>query len=132
MKKNKNHKKNENHENIIRTTSKKILKQINKYKFINKKIIGYFYKYIHFIFIFIIAFIFSFSSNIFHLIILLIIITLDGFSIVVFHGCPLTLMEQKYLNMNSSIERTNEIKKYKNATKILQKQSKNPVDLEIK
>jgi hypothetical protein len=38
---------------------------------------------------------------------------LDGFSVVVFHGCPLTLMEQKYLNINSSIERTNEIKNCK-------------------
>ena len=57
-----------------------------------------FYMVIHYIFIFIVAFVGVFNTNIFYLCILLIIVSLDAFSIVVLHECPLTTMERKYMN----------------------------------
>jgi hypothetical protein len=45
-------------------------------------------------------FITVFTTNVYYLIILLIIVSLDAFSIVVLHSCPLTLLEKKYLKKN--------------------------------
>jgi len=59
------------------------------------------YGIIHDLFIIIIVIIGFFNTSLFHLIILLIIISLDAFSIVVLHECPLTTMERKYLNITS-------------------------------
>jgi hypothetical protein len=70
-----------------------------------KKLKGFLYYYLHFFFIIIVIFITIFSTSKIELIILLIIITLDGLSIVYLHGCPLTFMENKYLGYDSCQER---------------------------
>ena len=63
------------------------------------------YIYIHNFLIVFTSFIFLFSNNLFHLAIVLLIISLDAFSIVVMHNCPLTQMEKKFLNTSTSDER---------------------------
>jgi hypothetical protein len=100
--------KEDKQENIIRNISKYILTYIEK-----NKIVGVTYTYTHYFYIFFISFIFSFNNNIIHLCILLIIITLDGFVVVMLHGCPLTILEQKYLNTNSCDKRCNNLKDLK-------------------
>jgi hypothetical protein len=77
----------------------------------NRQIIGTIYKYIHFILVFIIGFITIFNTNINHLCILLTIISFDALSIVVLHGCPLTQLEKKYLNVSSCDESIHFLKK---------------------
>jgi hypothetical protein len=69
------------------------------------------YRVLHDLFIIISGIIAIFNTSIFHLIILLIIISLDAFSIVVLHECPLTTMERKYLNITSSDIRNEIMKK---------------------
>jgi hypothetical protein len=51
---------------------------------------------IHTMLVYLIVFICLFNMNIIHNIVLLIIITMDAFSIVVMHECPLTYLEKKY------------------------------------
>jgi len=63
--------------------------------------IGSFSIIFHSIFIFLVLFILIFNNNIFHLSILLIILFLDGFSIIVLHGCPLSHLEKKYLKKST-------------------------------
>ncbi len=58
---------------------------------------GIYYMAVHCILIILAAFSVCFVENIWHLCAVLCIISLDAFSIVVLHNCPLTLMEQKYL-----------------------------------
>lgn len=60
------------------------------------------YTLIHSTLIFLVGFSFIFSINIFHLIVVLIIVSLDAFSIVVLHSCPLTILEKKYMGESSS------------------------------
>jgi len=93
--------------NIIRKIS------IYLYNIFNLKnlCLSYSYYIIHSIFIFFICFITIFNTNIIHLIIILIIISLDAFSIIVLHGCPLTILEKKYLKISSSDIRRKELKK---------------------
>jgi hypothetical protein len=67
-----------------------------------KKIFGLYYYIIHVILIFLGCIILLFSSNIIYLLIILNIIFLDGIAILAFHECPLTILEQKYLNTNMS------------------------------
>jgi hypothetical protein len=81
--------------NIIRTLS----------DFINQKasfknIKGNVYLQIHNYIILTILFVTIFNNSIIHLIIILIIISLDAFSIVVLHECPLTGLERKYLGVS--------------------------------
>ena len=57
---------------------------------------------IHYLIISLITFILIFNNNIIHLIITLIIVSIDGFAVVVLHGCPLTTLEKKYLKISSS------------------------------
>jgi hypothetical protein len=90
--------------NIIRSASKTILEKTKKLG-ITDKILGYIYIYTHHLIVFLVAFVFSFNNNINHLCILLAIVSLDAVSIVFLHGCPLTHLEQKYLNTNSCDER---------------------------
>ena len=111
-KKNKQKKVKKKDENIIRIVSNTILNLIKRVGLTNA-LLGMVYTYAHYILIFLVAFVFSFNSNITHLCILLIIITLDAFSIVVFHGCPLTHLEQKYLHENSCEMRSNVFKNAK-------------------
>lgn len=94
--------------NIIR----KITKYINCNYFDNKNI--YFkevYRYIHHFFTFLIGIIAVFNNNIIHLSIVLLIITLDAFSVVVFHECPLTTLEEKYVETTTCAERRNTMQK---------------------
>jgi hypothetical protein len=101
-------KENENDQNYIRNFSKYI---INKIGFTDKiSIIGIIYLNIHFSIIFFTVFILLFNNNLIYLTILLIIISFDALSIVVLHGCPLTQLEQKYLNYNSSDQRKDILK----------------------
>lgn len=58
------------------------------------------YILIHWLFGVCVIFITVFTTNITHLFMLLILISLDAFSIVVLHSCPLTLLEKKYLKIN--------------------------------
>lgn len=104
--------KEEKDENIIRIISNIILNSTKKLG-ITQEILGLTYKCIHCIYIFVISLIFSFNTNVIHLCILLFIITLDGFVVIVLHGCPLTLLEQKYLNTNCCDERCSYLKKAK-------------------
>jgi hypothetical protein len=98
-----------NNENIIRNISNIILDSTEKIG-LNQQIIGTIYTYIHHLLVFLVAFIFSFNNNIIHLCVLLIIVSLDAFSVVVLHGCPLTQLEQKYLNENTCEIRSNQLK----------------------
>jgi hypothetical protein len=95
--------------NIIRTASNNILESAEHYGFTNR-ILGLIYTYVHYVIILLVGFVFSFNNNVVHLCILLIIVSLDAFSIVVLHGCPLTHLEQKYLHTNSCEERSDFLK----------------------
>jgi len=106
---NENNEYNKNNENYIRNISKYI---INKIGFTDKiSIIGIIYFIIHFYIIFFTVFILLFNNNLTYLTILLIIISFDALSIVILHGCPLTHLEQKYLNSNSSDNRREMLQK---------------------
>jgi len=109
-----NDKKNEkiSDENIFRTISSNILVTIKQIGITNE-VVGLIYTYVHFLIIFLVGFIFSFNNNIYHLIVVLILISLDALSVVVLHGCPLTLLEQKYLNTNTCEERSEILKNSK-------------------
>lgn len=67
-----------------------------------KKLKGVAYFNIHLYIIFAIGFIAFFTTSVYYLIVLLIIVSLDAISIVFLHECPLTLMEKKYLGFTSS------------------------------
>jgi len=69
------------------------------------------YCLLHDIFIFVIAFIILFNNDLLYLLIILLIISLDAFSIVVLHKCPLTTLEEKYLKKSSCQERKQLLKK---------------------
>jgi len=64
-------------------------------------ILGSYYQILHGLFFFIIVFVFLFSDNIHHLLILLVLLAMDTFSILVFHDCPLSLLEKKYLGLST-------------------------------
>jgi hypothetical protein len=74
-------------------------------KGISKKTIGMYYQWAHNLIIYGGGFLILFNSNPVHLIILLIIITLDGVANTIRHDCPLTQMEKKYLGTSLSEER---------------------------
>jgi hypothetical protein len=96
--------------NCIRTTTNTILNSLKKNGWSNT-IIGLIYTIVHYIIMIAGAFIIFFNTNIVHLCCTLMVVSLDAFSIVVLHGCPLTKLEQKYLNTNSSEERYQFFKK---------------------
>jgi hypothetical protein len=82
----------------IRKIQKKIYSHLNLnnenvFSFIK----GLTYNLIHTLFILTLLFIGLFNVYLLQLIIILIIITLDACSVVILHGCPLTLLEKKYL-----------------------------------
>ena len=99
-------------ENIIRNVSKHTLTFTDKNGLMNKSL-GFIYTFVHYLLIFIIAVIFSFNTNIVHLCVVLCVVSLDAFSVVILHGCPLTMLEQKYKHTNSSEERCNNLKNSK-------------------
>ena len=81
--------------NLRRNSSYIILKFIKK--FIPKKWIGYYYNLLHLTIIVLGTIIILFSNNLYHLLICLLIVSLDGIANVVCHDCPLTTLEKKYL-----------------------------------
>jgi hypothetical protein len=96
--------------NCIRTTSINIVNSFEQHG-LSKKVIGYIYTIVHYIIMIAGAFIILFNTNIVHLCCTLMFVSLDAFAIVVLHGCPLTQLEQKYLNTNTSKERCHFFKK---------------------
>jgi hypothetical protein len=69
-----------------------------------KKLIGSYYFSIHVILIILGCIVLLFSNNIKYLLIILNIIFIDGLAMLSYHECPLTILEQKYLDTNMSIE----------------------------
>lgn len=67
-----------------------------------KQTIGSYYFIIHIILILSGCIILLFTQNIWYLLIVLNIIFLDGVAMLSYHECPLTILEQKYLNTNMS------------------------------
>lgn len=64
------------------------------------KIIGTYYYLIHVFIMITGGIILLFDNNIYHLIILLIIGSLDALACVILHDCPLSILENKYLNIS--------------------------------
>jgi hypothetical protein len=67
-----------------------------------KQTIGSYYFIIHIVLIALGCIILLFTQNIWYLLIILNIIFLDGVAMLSYHECPLTILEQKYLNTNMS------------------------------
>jgi hypothetical protein len=67
--------------------------------------IGVYYTAIHYVFIILGSFLLLFETDPLNLTIMLIVISLDAFANVVLHNCPLTALEEKYLNTSMSGQR---------------------------
>ena len=63
------------------------------------------YRHIHDTFIFFICVIVLFNNKLSHLAIIFMIVSMDAFSIVVLHRCPLTDLERKYIKRSSCDDR---------------------------
>lgn len=70
---------------------------VNKRTFIRS-----YYIYLHLITMLFGLIIVLFSKKIFHLIIILIVLCLDGLANILFQDCPLTILEKKYSKMSMS------------------------------
>lgn len=99
-------------ENIIRDISKKFNRLLKNYN-ISVKIVGWYYQILHYIIIILIGVVMLFNNNPFYLTLLLIVISLDAFSIVILHNCPLTILEQKYLKTSLVRDRMKSLRKSK-------------------
>jgi hypothetical protein len=106
--KNKKHTKNKKKDNpkkprrnIIRSLSQTIL-NILKNENIN---IGLYYLILHSAIVISGTLVIIFDTNLIHLIITLIVVSLDAFANVVVHECPLTVLERKYLGTSMVDER---------------------------
>lgn len=117
-KKNKKNEKNQNkkikrykliNKNFFRNISKYIL-NVLKRKGIKNVLIGCYYGYLHFLIFILVGFNLLFNMNVYHLVVLLVIVSFDAISIVILHNCPLTTLEEKYLGINSCEERTYQLK----------------------
>jgi hypothetical protein len=64
---------------------------------IKQKLMGMYYGNLHIAIMFLGICIILFSNNLFYLIILLLIISIDAFTLIIIHDCPLTMLEKKYL-----------------------------------
>jgi hypothetical protein len=96
--------------NSIRILSHRILDFL-KQSGCSNKYIGIGYMIYHYMFMMLGAFIILFNNNILHLFYTLLFVSVDSFAIVVLHNCPLTHLEEKYLNTNVVEERSNFFKK---------------------
>ena len=99
-------------ENIIRDISN-CLTNIFKKNNISLKIVGWYYQFIHYLIIILAGIVMLFNNNPFCLTLLLIVISLDAFSIVVLHNCPLTILEEKYLKTSLVKDRMKKLRKSK-------------------
>ena len=98
-------------ENVIRNISNFLNKFLKNN--ILGKFIGYYYVFAHYMILILSAIIILFNNNPFYLTILLIVLSLDAFSIVVLHSCPLTILEEKYLKNSLVKKRMQVLKKSK-------------------
>lgn len=78
-----------------------------------KKSIGNYYTIIHICIMCLASFVVCFVNDINHLFILLIFLSINAFTNIILHDCPLTMLEKKYLNNSVVDER---IQKLKNAS----------------
>ena len=90
-------------ESVIRNWSVTIMEFLKER--ISKETIGSYYQWMHNIIIFGGVIVILFNNNPIHLIIMLILVSLDAFANVVCHNCPLTSLERKYLGNSLSHER---------------------------
>jgi hypothetical protein len=67
-----------------------------------RKFIRLYYVYLHLITMMLGLIIVLFSKNIFHLLIILIILCLDALANILLHDCPLTILENKYSKISIS------------------------------
>jgi hypothetical protein len=70
----------------------------------------YLYQLIHTIYIWAVGAILLFNCNLVHLIVLLIIISLDAVSIVILHECPLSILERRYCQITLADFRSTTLK----------------------
>ena len=63
---------------------------------IKQKLMGMYYGNLHIAIMFLGICIILFSNNLFYLIILLLIISIDAFTLIIIHDCPLTMLEKKF------------------------------------
>lgn len=99
-------------ENIIRDISNFFSNYLKKNN-LSIKIVGWYYQFIHYFIIILIGIVMLFNNNPFYLTLLLIVISLDAFSIVILHNCPLTILEQKYLKTSLVKDRMKNFRKSK-------------------
>jgi hypothetical protein len=78
-----------------------------------KPIVGCYYGTLHICIMILGATLLLFDNNVIHLWLLLSTISVDAFSTVILHNCPLTLLERKYLGIGWKGFRTNFFKKIK-------------------
>jgi ABC-type bacteriocin/lantibiotic exporter with double-glycine peptidase domain len=64
---------------------------------------SYYYTIIHSLLIFVYGYTLLFNNSIYHLLVLLVIVSLNIFAIMLFQDCPITKLEKKY-SMNSIVE----------------------------
>jgi hypothetical protein len=69
------------------------------------------YSLFHHIYGFLICFVVIFSTNINYLLISILIVALDGISIIFLHQCPITMLERKYIGDSDSDLRERVMKK---------------------
>lgn len=103
-----NAKENELGENVIRNWTKNII-SFAKRMGISSSLLGYYYQLYHYIIIFGGGFVILFNTNPYHLLVLLVIISLDAFANVVVHDCPLTALERKYMNSSLAHDRRQQL-----------------------
>jgi hypothetical protein len=60
------------------------------------------YSFFHHIYGFLICFVVIFSTNLNYLLISILIVALDGISIIFLHQCPITMLERKYIDDSDS------------------------------
>lgn len=76
------------------TSFRKLSKIIRPYL---NTLIGAYYGTLHLSIMFLGSIVLLFDTNLFHLFIIFIIVTIDAIVCVILHNCPLTMLEQKYL-----------------------------------
>ena len=97
-----------NNYNIIRELSKSIIHLFDSVGISGIK--GLYYMYFHFFIIFFVAFHLLFLFDYAGLCVLLLIVSLDAFSVLILHGCPLSHLERSYLLIDGSEFRSSSLR----------------------
>ncbi len=74
-------------------------------------VFGFYYTVLHYIFIVFASFLLLLETDIWNLTILLIIVSIDTAANALFHNCPLTALEEKYINTSMSSQRKHLLQK---------------------